>query len=144
MGRKTFKTRITSEATIAKISPKNQKLINLFLKEKNRTCSDKTIKVYKSNFDIFFCWNLDYNDNKPFEKIKKIEMQDFFAFCTEELQYSPNRFAQMHSSLSSLSTYIENQLDEIERYENFRNIVTKIEPFTLILILVLERLNHSI
>ena len=127
MARKTFRKVITTPEKIEMIESSNKKLVERFLRYMSQTKSEGTIKVYKSNFDIFFCWNLDYNDNKPFEKIKKIEMQDFFAFCTEELQYSPNRFAQMHSSLSSLSTYIENQLDEIERYENFRNIVTKIE-----------------
>lgn len=127
MARKTFRKVITTPEKIEMIENSNKKLVERFLRYMSQTKSEGTIKVYKSNFDIFFCWNLDYNDNKPFEKIRKIEMQDFFAFCSEELQYSPNRFAQMHSSLSSLSTYIENQLDEIERYENFRNIVQKIE-----------------
>ena len=127
MARKTFRKVITSPENIEKIESSNKKLVERFLRYMSQTKSEGTIKVYKSNFNIFFCWNLEYNDNKPFETIKKIEMQDFFIFCSEELQYSPNRFAQMHSSLSSLSTYIENQLDEIERYENFRNIVQKIE-----------------
>lgn len=127
MARKTFRKVITTPEKIEMIEQSNKKLVERFLRYMSQTKSDGTIKVYKSNFDIFFCWNLDYNDNKPFEEIRKIEMQDFFAFCSEKLQYSPNRFAQMHSSLSSLSTYIENQLDEIERYENFRNIVQKIE-----------------
>ncbi len=127
MARKTFRKVITTPEKIEMIESSNKKLVDRFLRYMSQTKSEGTIRVYKSNFDIFFCWNLDYNENKPFEKIKKIDLQDFFAFCTEELQYSPNRFAQMHSSLSSLSTYIENQLDEIERYENFRNIVQKIE-----------------
>lgn len=127
MARKTFKKIITTEEKIENIEESNKKLVDRFLRYMAPRSSDGTIKVYKSNFNIFFCWNLDYNDNKPFEKIKKIELQDFFLFCSEELQYSPNRYAQMHSSLSSLSNYIENQLDEVERYENFRNIVKKIE-----------------
>lgn len=127
MARKTFRKVITTPEKIEKIESSNKKLVERFLRYMSQTKSEGTIKVYKSNFDIFFCWNLDNNENKPFEQIKKIEMQDFFIFCSEELQYSPNRFAQMHSSLSSLSTYIENQLDELDRYANFRNIVQKIE-----------------
>ena len=62
MGRTTFKKKITSPELISQINPKNVKLINLFLKEKDRKCSDATIKVYKSNLEIFFCWNVLYND----------------------------------------------------------------------------------
>ena len=55
MGRTTFKKKITSPELIEQINPKNVKLINLFLKEKDRKCSDATMKVYKSNLHIFFC-----------------------------------------------------------------------------------------
>lgn len=127
MARKTFRKVITSEEKIENINPKNKKLVERFLRYMAPRSSEGTIKVYGSNFNIFFCWNLDNNDNKPFEQIKKIELQDFFIFCSEELQFSPNRYAQMHSSLSSLSNYIENQLDEIEEYSNFRNLVKKID-----------------
>ena len=127
MSRKTFRNIITSEEKIEQINPRNKKLIERFLRYMSPRSSDGTIRVYKSNFNIFFCWNLDNNDNKPFENIRKIELQDFFIFCSEELKFSPNRYAQMHSSLSSLSNYIENQLDEIEEYENFRNLVKKID-----------------
>ena len=108
MARKTFRKVITSPENIEKIESSNKKLVERFLRYMSQTKSEGTIKVYKSNFNIFFCWNLEYNDNKPFETIKKIEMQDFFIF-------------------SSDIKMLENQLDEIERYENFRNIVQKIE-----------------
>lgn len=127
MARKTFKKVITTLEKLEEIDDSNKKLVERFLRYMVPRSSEGTIKVYKSNFNIFFCWNLDYNENKPFEKIKKIELQDFFLFCSEELKYSPNRYAQMHSSLSSLSNYIENQLDEIDRYKDFRNIVKKVE-----------------
>ena len=39
MGRTTFKKKITSPELIAQINPKNVKLINLFLKEKDRKCN---------------------------------------------------------------------------------------------------------
>lgn len=127
MARETFRKIITTPEKIEQIEPNNKKLVDRFLRYMSQMRSEGTIKTYRSNFNIFFCWNLDYNDNKPFEKIKKLEMQDFFIFCSEELRYSPNRYSQMHSSLSSLSTYIENQLDELDRYANFRNIVPKID-----------------
>lgn len=127
MARETFRKIITTPEKIEQIEPNNKKLVDRFLRYMSQMRSEGTIKTYRSNFNIFFCWNLDYNDNKPFEQIKKLEMQDFFIFCSEELRYSPNRYSQMHSSLSSLSTYIENQLDELDRYANFRNIIPKID-----------------
>ena len=127
MARKTFRKVITSEEKLEQIEKSNIKLRDRFLRFLAPRSSDGTIKVYRSNLNMFFCWNLDYNDNKPFEKIRKIEMQEFFLFCSEELQFSSNRYAQMHSSLSSLSNYIENVLDEEPEYEDFRNIVKKID-----------------
>ena len=44
MPRTTYKKKITTPELIAKISPDNKKLIKLFLREKNRVCSDETIK----------------------------------------------------------------------------------------------------
>ena len=66
-------------------------------------------------------------DNRPFVKIKKLQMLDFFDYALSELHWSPNRFHQCHSSLSSFSDWIENYYDEVEGYEDFRNIVKKIE-----------------
>lgn len=127
MGRKTFKTRITSEETIAKISPKNQKLINLFLKEKNRTCSDKTIKVYKSELEIFFCWNVLYNDNTYYPEIKKFQLSDFFDFLVNDLKVQGKRFSHYRSVLSSLSDiYIKFFDEETPTFKNFVNTI--IEP----------------
>ena len=37
---------------------------------------------------------------------------DFFDFCVTELKWSPNRYAQMHSCLSSFSAWIENYFDD--------------------------------
>lgn len=149
MARKTYTFKVTSPEKIEQIEKSNKKLIERYLKYLSQTRSQGTIKVYKSNFDIFFCWNLDYNDNKPFEKIKKIEMQDFFSFCSDTLKFSPNRFSNMHSSLSSLSTYVENQLDELDEYKDFRNIVAKItkpvsEPVRKKTIIKPEQINQLI
>ena len=127
MARKTFRKIITSEEKIEQIEKSNKKLIDRFLRFLSPKSSDGTIKVYRSNLNMFFCWNLEYNDNKPFQKIRKIEMQEFFLFCSEELKFSSNRYAQMHSSLSSLSNYIENVLDEEPEYEYFRTLVKKID-----------------
>lgn len=126
-GRKTFRKIITSSELTAQINSKNVKLVNRFLKNFATKRSPNSVVSYRSNYTIFFTWNLLYNDNKPFEKIRKIELLDFFDFATTELKWSPNRFNQCHSSLSSLSEWIENYLDDDDEYKDFRNIVKKIE-----------------
>lgn len=126
-GRKTFRKVITSDTLIAQINPENVRLMERFLKNFATKRSPKSVTVYRSNLNIFFVWNLLENDNKPFAKIRKLEMLDFFDYALSELRWSPNRFHQCHSSLSSFSDWIENYFDEVEGYENFRNIVKKIE-----------------
>ena len=126
-GRKTFRKVITSEELIAQINPENVKLMERFLKNFATKRSPKSVVVYRSNLNIFFVWNLLENDNRPFVKIKKLQLLDFFDYALSELHWSPNRFHQCHSSLSSFSDWIENYYDEVEGYENFRNIVKKIE-----------------
>ena len=126
-GRKTFRKIITSDELIAQINPENIKLMERFLKNFATKRSPKSVIVYRSNLNIFFVWNLLENSNKPFVKIRKLEMLDFFDYALSELRWSPNRFHQAHSSLSSFSDWIENYYDEVEGYENFRNIVKKIE-----------------
>lgn len=126
-GRKTFRKVITSPELTAQINKENIKLMERFLKNFATKRSPKSVTVYKSNLIIFFTWNLLENSNKPFAKIRKLEMLDFFDYAISELHWSPNRFHQCHSSLSSFSDWIENYYDEVEGYENFRNIVKKIE-----------------
>lgn len=125
MGRSTYRKKITSEELIKQINPKNIKLINRFLKNFNTKRSDKSVNVYQSNFNIFFCWNVENNDNKFFIDIRKSEFADFFDYAVIELKWSPNRYANMWSSLNSLSNFIENILDD--DYPDFRNQVKKIE-----------------
>lgn len=125
MPRKTFKLRITTPELIAQINPKNKKLVERYLKNFDTRRSDASVRVYKSNFDIFFCWNTIENENKFFVDIKKIEFMDFFDYCVNTLQWSSARYANMWSSLSSLSNFVENYLDD--DYPDFRNQIKKIE-----------------
>lgn len=127
MARKTFRKQITDKETIDKISPENMKLMNLFLKDKGRKCSEATMKVYKSELLIFFCWNVLENDNKYYPEIKKIELSDFFDYLVNELKIQGKRFAHYRSVLSNLSDIVIKYMDE--EYPTFRNFVnTIIEP----------------
>ena len=127
MGRQTYKKQFTSPEIISQINPKNVKLMNLYLKDKSRKCSDATMKVYKSNLNIFFCWNVIYNDNKYYPEIKKVELSEFFDFLVNELKIQGKRFSHYRSVLSTLSDIVIKYYDE--EFPTFKNIInTIIEP----------------
>ena len=124
MGRQTFKKVITTPELLEKIHPKNQKLVDQFLREKSIRSSNGTIRGYKSDLDIFFCWNFLHNENKIFFDIRKLEFSEFFYFCVDELKWSSSRFNRMKSCLSSLSNFIEKFFDD--DYPEFRNVILKV------------------
>ena len=127
MGRVTYKKQFTNPEIISKINPKNVQLMNLYLKDKNRKCSDATMKMYKSNLNIFFCWNVIYNNNKYYPEIKKVELSEFFDFLVNELKIQGKRFSHYRSVLSTLSDIVIKYYDE--DFPTFKNIInTIIEP----------------
>jgi integrase len=123
MPRKTYKHIITSDETILKINSDNKKLTERFLREKDIRSSSGTTKGYESDLNIFFVWNLEFNNNKFFIDIKKIEFSDFFNYCVETLKWGSARFSRMKSCLSSLSNFIEKFFDD--EYPSFRNVILK-------------------
>lgn len=125
--RETYRKIITSEELIEQINPENKKLMERFLKNFATKRSPNSVVSYRSNLNIFMCWNVENNSNKRFIDIRKIELADFFDYCVAELKWSSNRYAQMHSCLSSFSAWIENYFDDVEEYKNFRNLLPKIE-----------------
>jgi site-specific recombinase XerD len=121
MTRKTFKRVITSPELSEKINPKNKKLAERFLREKDVRSSSGTVEGYKSDLEIFFTWNLTENDNKFFVDVKKLELAEFFSFTVSELRWSSSRFSRMRSCLSSFSQFIVRFFDE--DYPTFKNLV---------------------
>lgn len=124
MGRKTFKKIITSEEVKSQISKENLQLMKLFLKDKDRKCSEKTIFNYQSDLNIFFCWNVMENNNKFYPEIKKSEMSMFFSYCIDELKWNGKRFARMRSVLSGLSDIVIKYYDD--DYPTFRNYINSV------------------
>jgi len=121
--RKTYRKLITSDEVMSQINPKNTDLANRFLKEKSIRTSSKTIVVYQSNLNIFFCWNVIHNSNKIFTDIKKLEFSEFFSFCSDEMQMGSSRLNNIRSTLSSLSNFIEKFYDT--EFTEFRNVILK-------------------
>ena len=128
MGRTTVYNNITSPELIAKINPTNIYLKKEFLEYLESIDRAKTtIAQYASDLDIFFCWNVENNDNKDFIKISKREFAKFQNHTLNEWKWSPKRIRRVKSTISSLSNFIENIMDEEEGYENYRSVIRKID-----------------
>ncbi|MEQ2717631.1 MULTISPECIES: tyrosine-type recombinase/integrase [Lachnospiraceae] len=129
MGRTTIYNKITNEESIKKINPNNKQLCEDFLEYlASIDRAPSTINGYRNDLEIFFCWNLEYNNNKFFVDIKKRELARFQGYAINEWGWSPKRIRRVKSAISSMSNYIENILqDEDEDFENFRSIIGKIE-----------------
>lgn len=127
-GRKTVYNNITTEDKVAQILPENKELMEEFLDYlKSVDRSKGTITQYKSDLKIFFVYNLENNKNKRFTEISKREFTRFQNHAINEWGWSPKRVRRVKSTISSLSNYIENILDEEEEYSGYRGVIRKIE-----------------
>lgn len=128
MGRFTVYNNITSKEKIDQINSENiyiKKEFLEYLQSVNRAPS--TIKQYDAMLNIFFVWNLEYNNNKEFTTITKREFAKFQNHAINEWEWSPKRIRTVKASISSLSNFIENIMDEEEGYENYHAVIRKIE-----------------
>lgn len=128
MGRTTVYNNITSNDKIALCNKDNIILGEDFLDYlKSIDRAETTIKQYASDLRIFWCWNYEYNNNKDFIKISKREFAKMQRHCLDEWGWSPKRVRRFKSTISSLSNYIENILDEEPEFEGYRSSIKKIE-----------------
>lgn len=126
MARETVYNKITNDDLIKQINPKNIELMNDFLDYLSSIDrSQLTILNYRSDLNIFFCYNVIHNDNKYFVELTKRQIAKFQNYALNDLQWSSNRLRRVKSALSSMSNYIENILDD--EIENFKPIIRKIE-----------------
>jgi len=125
-GRTTVYNQITSDEKLALVNRDNIELMNDFLEYLASIDRAKTtINGYKNDLLIFWCWNLDFNNNKYFVNLTKREISKFQNHVINEWGWSPKRIRRVKSTMSSMSNYIENILDD--EIENFRPIINKIE-----------------
>lgn len=126
MARKTNKVLQTSEEEIKLILPENIELMEEFLDYLETTDHSPTsITVYKNNLHIFFVYCQKHLKNKDFVDIKKRDIMNFQGFMVKN-NLSSSRIKNIKSTLSSMSSFIENVLDEEEKWEDFKNIINKI------------------
>ena len=125
-GRSTVYNNITSEEKLARVNPENIQLGNDFIEYLESVDRAKsTIKQYQANLNVFWCWNLEFNNNKFFVDLTKREIAKFQSHALNEWGWSPRRMRAVKATLSSLSAYIENILDD--EFEGYKPIVRKIE-----------------
>lgn len=125
-GRTTVYNEITSDEKLKQVNEENIQLENDFLEYLVSIDRSKgTIKQYKANLHIFWCWNLEANKNKFFVDLTKREIAKFQSHALNVWKWSPRRIRTVKATISSLSNYIENILDD--EYEGYKPIVRKIE-----------------
>lgn len=127
MGRKTQHNLYVTEENWGKVNSDNKQLFNDFIDYcKTEDKSPQTIKVYKSNIKIFLVWLLVYAHNKRFVDITKRDIMQFQNWMINTMELSPARVKNLRAPVSSMSTFIEDILDD--EYPDFKNIVSKIKP----------------
>lgn len=125
-GRSTVYNEITSKEKLAQVNTDNLQLEEDFIEYLNSIDRSKgTITQYRANLHVFWCWNLEYNKNKFFVELTKREIAKFQNHAINVWGWSPKRMRTVKATISSLSNYIENILDD--EYEDYRPIVRKIE-----------------
>ena len=87
----------------------------------------QTISAYRNDLKIFWVWNLENNNDKFFADLTKREIAKFQNHALNTWGWSSNRIRRVKSTLSSLSNYIQNILDDEEEFENYKPIIRKIE-----------------
>lgn len=126
MGRTTIYNNITSEEKIAAINSENIVLMNDFLDYlRSVGRAESTIKNYKADLLVFFCWCEENIDNKSFVRLTKREVARFQNHALNVWGWSSNRLRAVKAAMSSLSNFIENILDD--DIKGYRGIIKKIE-----------------
>lgn len=130
-GRSTVYNNITSDEKTKQINHDNITLMEDFLDYlQSIDRAPQTISSYRSDLLIFFTYVLEHLGNKKFVDITKREFARFQNHCLSEDNgwgWSPKRVRRVKSTISSMSNFIENVLDEEEEFEGYKKVVHKIE-----------------
>ena len=126
MGRKVQYNNIVSDELLEQVNPENIELGNDFLDYlRSIDRSPNTIDAYSHDLNIFWSYLLLHCGNKFFIDLSKRDISKYQSYCLTEYKWSPARIRRVKSTLSSLSNYVENMLDD--EFENYKPIIRKIE-----------------
>lgn len=125
MARGTVYNNIVSEEKWNLVNKDNKELLSEWMEYLNSVDRSKeTVLQYENDARIWFVWCLENANNKFFIDINKRDIMKFQNWLLNELKLSPGRIRRLKSTISSLSNYITNVLDDV--YPQFKNIVNKI------------------
>lgn len=126
MGRKVQHNNIVTDELLKQCNSENIELGKDFLDYlRSVDRSPNTIEAYAHDLNIFWVYLLQHCNNKFFIDLSKRDISKYQSYCLTEYKWSPARMRRVKSTLSSLSNYVENMLDD--EYEGFRPIIRKIE-----------------
>lgn len=124
--RKTVYNNIASSEKMALVNPENIQLGKDFceyLESIDRAKS--TIEAYRADLKIIWVLILEMSNNKFFVELSKRDIIKIQNYCLNSLGWSPARMRRIKSTMSSLSNYVENVLDD--EFEDYKSVVRKIE-----------------
>ena len=125
MARTTVYNKVVDDGNYDLVNEENKELLNEFVDYLQSTDkSELTVKNYISDIKIFFIWNLENNKNIFFVDFTKRQMIKYQNYMLNTMNLGSSRIRRLRASLSSLSNYIENILDD--DFPDFRNIINKI------------------
>lgn len=126
MTRKTKMSDRVTEEELDRVNPKNIDLMEDFIEYlESVDRAEGTIVNYTSDIKRCFVWALEHADNRYFIDFTKRDIIRYQNHLLNRLKLSPNRVRRLRATLSSMSNYIENILDD--EYPEFRNIINSIE-----------------
>ena len=126
MGRSIQYNDITSPELLQQVNQDNIDLGKDFLDYlRSVDRSPNTIDAYSHDLNIFWVYLLQHCNYKFFVDLSKRDIAKYQSYCLTEYKWSPARMRRVKSTLSSLSNYVQNILDD--EYENFRPIIRRIE-----------------
>lgn len=118
-------TRLYGEEKWKTVNKDNKDLVKDFIEYCQSTDkSSETVKQYTFTLKFVMCYIHDYCKNKHFTDLTKREIISLQNFLLNDCGLSPARISFIKSVMNSLSTYIENILDD--EFPNFRPIIRKI------------------
>lgn len=125
-GRTTVYNRIVTPEKMKEVNQENIQLEEDFFSYLSSIdTSESTMYQYKNNLHIFWCWNLENNKNKFFVDLSKRDIVKLQNHMVKVWCWSPKRIRTFKATLSSLSKYIVDVLDD--EYPNFKSIINVVK-----------------
>lgn len=108
---------IAKPEIIAKICPENKSLMDEFRNYLVASgYADGSVLQYCNNVKIFMCWNVEFNENKPFLEIQKADFARYQKHGIQEWNWAPHRVNTAVSSVCVLGNFVSQYVDS--KYKN--------------------------